>query len=133
MNQILTPLGLAIVVASIIIGYTAHGWNLAILWQPTEFIIIGGAALGAYLASSSTHILKESLYVMKKGILYSPIEKKDYIEVLHLLNDIFAKVRKEGPLKLESNMDNPNDSSIFQKYPDFLKKLFLTFQIYMDL
>ena len=41
MNQILTPLGLTVVVASIIIGYTAHGGNLSILWQPTEFIIIG--------------------------------------------------------------------------------------------
>ncbi len=122
MNQIFTPLGLILVFVSIIVGYTAHGGNLHILWQPTEVIIICGAALGAFLASGTPHICKKTLIVMKKGILFSPIEKEDYIEVLHLLNDIFAKSRKEGPLKLESHMDDPHESNIFQKYPNFLKK-----------
>ena len=122
MTKFFTPIGLFLVIASVITGYVAHGGDLNLLWQPTEFVIIGGAALGAFIASCTPEIFKHALHTMKKGVLYTPFVKDDYIEVLKLLNEIFAKIRKEGPIKLESHMDDPQNSSIFKKYPDFLKK-----------
>tara|TARA_Y100001960_G_scaffold281575_1_gene315266 strand:+ start:794 stop:1666 length:873 start_codon:yes stop_codon:yes gene_type:complete len=122
MSKIFTPIGLILVLVSVVVGYTAHGGNLHLLWQPTEFIIIGGAAFGAFMASATPEFFKHSLHTLKEGVLFVPLEKKDYLEVLNLLNEIFAKIRKEGPLKLEGHMDDPENSSIFKKYPDFMQK-----------
>ena len=59
---------------------------------------------------------------MAKGILFEPLKKADYVVVLNLLNEIFAKIRKDGAIKLESHMDDPENSNIFKKYPDFMKR-----------
>jgi chemotaxis protein MotA len=121
-NKAFTPIGLIIVLTSVIGGYVLEHGNLAILWQPVELLIIGGAGLGAFIASCTPDIFKATMKSILKGILFEPLKKKDYVEVLNLLNEIFAKIRKEGPIKLESHMDDPESSSIFKNYPDFLKK-----------
>ena len=122
MNKAFTPIGLIIVLTSVIGGYILEHGNLAVLWQPVELLIIGGAGLGAFIASCTPDIFKATMKSIKKGILFEPLKKQDYVEVLNLLNEIFAKIRKEGSIKLESHMDDPENSSIFKNYPDFMKK-----------
>lgn len=130
MDKIFTTLGLTIVIASVIAGYTWHDGNLFLLWQPSEFLIIGGAALGAFIASSTPAFFKATLKTLVRGFTFSPLEGKDFLEILNLLNDIFGKIRKDGPIKLESHMDDPHNSSIFKKFPKILEKeeplMFLT-------
>jgi len=121
-NKAFTPIGLIIVLTSVIGGYILENGNLAVLWQPVELLIIGGAGLGAFIASCTPDIFKATMKSILKGILFEPLTKKDYVEVLNLLNEIFAKIRKEGSIKLESHMDDPENSSIFKNYPDFMKK-----------
>jgi len=121
-NKAFTPIGLIIVLTSVIGGYILEHGNLAVLWQPVELLIIGGAGLGAFIASCTPDIFKATMKSILKGILFEPLTKKDYVEVLNLLNEIFAKIRKEGSIKLESHMDDPENSSIFKNYPDFMKK-----------
>lgn len=122
MNKAFTPIGLIIVLTSVIGGYILENGNLAVLWQPVELLIIGGAGLGAFIASCTPDIFKATMKSILKGILFEPLKKQDYVEVLNLLNEIFAKIRKEGSIKLESHMDDPENSSIFKNYPDFMKK-----------
>mgnify|MGYP003388887464 FL=1 len=122
MNKAFTPIGLIIVLTSVIGGYILEHGNLAVLWQPVELLIIGGAGVGAFIASCTPDIFKATMKSILKGILFEPLTKKDYVEVLNLLNEIFAKIRKEGSIKLESHMDDPENSSIFKNYPDFMKK-----------
>ena len=122
MNKAFTPIGLIIVLTSVIGGYILEHGNLAVLWQPVELLIIGGAGLGAFIASCTPDIFKATMKSILKGILFEPLKKQDYVEVLNLLNEIFAKIRKEGSIKLESHMDDPENSSIFKNYPDFMKK-----------
>ena len=122
MNKAFTPIGLVIVLTSVIGGYILENGNLAVLWQPVELLIIGGAGLGAFIASCTPDIFKATMKSILKGILFEPLKKQDYVEVLNLLNEIFAKIRKEGSIKLESHMDDPENSSIFKNYPDFMKK-----------
>ena len=122
MNKAFTPIGLIIVLTSVIGGYILEHGNLAVLWQPVELLIIGGAGIGAFIASCTPDIFKATMKSILKGILFEPLKKQDYVEVLNLLNEIFAKIRKEGSIKLESHMDDPENSSIFKNYPDFLKK-----------
>ena len=130
MNKAFTPIGLIIVLTSVIGGYILEHGNLAVLWQPVELLIIGGAGIGAFIASCTPDIFKATMKSILKGILFEPLKKQDYVEVLNLLNEIFAKIRKEGSIKLESHMDDPENSSIFKNYPDFMKKkealIFLT-------
>jgi len=121
-NKAFTPIGLIIVLTSVIGGYILENGNLAVLWQPVELLIIGGAGLGAFIASCTPDIFKATMKSILKGILFEPLKKQDYVEVLNLLNEIFAKIRKEGSIKLESHMDDPENSSIFKNYPDFMKK-----------
>jgi chemotaxis protein MotA len=121
-NKAFTPIGLIIVLTSVIGGYILEHGNLAVLWQPVELLIIGGAGIGAFIASCTPDIFKATMKSILKGILFEPLKKQDYVEVLNLLNEIFAKIRKEGSIKLESHMDDPENSTIFKNYPDFMKK-----------
>ena len=78
--------------------------------------------MGAFIASCTPHIFKSTMKCIVKGILFEPLHKANYIDVLNLLNEIFAKIRKEGAIKLEAHMDDPENSSIFKNYPEFMKK-----------
>ena len=122
MNKAFTPIGLIVVISSVVGGYVLEHGNLAVLWQPVELLIIGGAGLGAFIASCTPELFKSALKTMVKGILFEPLKKADYVVVLNLLNEIFAKIRKDGAIKLESHMDDPENSNIFKKYPDFMKR-----------
>jgi len=76
MDKIFTTLGLTIVIVSVIVGYTWHDGNIFLLWQPSEFLIIGGAALGAFIASSTPAFFKATLKTLVKDILSLPLEER---------------------------------------------------------
>ena len=61
MNKAFTPIGLTIVLASVIGGYVLEHGNLHVLWQPVELLIIGGAGLGAFIASCTPHLFKATM------------------------------------------------------------------------
>ncbi len=109
--------GILIVSASVVGGYLmAHG-KLAILWQPAEYVIICGAAFGAFVIANPGGVIKKtmtSFTVLMKG---SPYNKAMYMELLALMYELFSKARKEGVMALESHIDDPGSSDIFSKYP----------------
>lgn len=110
-------LGAVIVVFSVLTGYTLHGGHLAILWQPYEIIIIGGAALGGFLISNPGKVIKQvgkTVPSLFKGTVYS---KAIYMELLAMLYELFYKAQREGLLAIESDVDDPDNSELFQKYP----------------
>ena len=72
MNKAFTPIGLIIVLTSVIGGYILEHGNLSVLWQPVELLIIGGAGLGAFIASCTPDIFKATMKSIKKGILFEP-------------------------------------------------------------
>lgn len=118
MNAII---GAVIVFACVFGGFVMEHGNLALLLQPVEFMIIGGAAIGALIISSPVKLVK-ALGKSLKGII-SPkhFDSKKYIEVLLLLYEIFNKMRKEGIIAIESHVEEPNKSEIFKRYPAILK------------
>ena len=111
--------GLVIVLGSVVLGYVAHHGNLLVLWQWTEFVIIGGAGLGALIVGNPPSVLKG----IGRGIVGllkpSPYSEKSYGELLQVLYDIFQKARKDGLVGLETHIEEPEKSDIFQKYPNF--------------
>lgn len=97
-----------------------HG-NLSVLFQPGEMVIIFGAALGNFVISSPPKVLKATLGSISKLFGGKAYNRPDYEEVLLLLNEIFFKIRKEGLVSIESDIENPESSEIFKKYTNFLK------------
>jgi len=113
-------IGIAIVLASVVGGYLMEHGNLSVLWQPAEFVIILGAAAGALVISSPKSVLKGIISNLTGIFTQKEITKEDFLELLTLLNQIFWKVRKDGLLSLEADVDNPTASAIFKPYPKIL-------------
>lgn len=114
-------IGTLIVLGSVAGGYVLSHGNLAALWQPYELIIIGGAAFGAFVISNPAKVVKKvfaSIPVLLSGSKY---DKALYMDLLSLLHDIFAKARKEGMMAIESDLEEPEKSELFNKYPKIAK------------
>ncbi len=116
-----TIIGIVVVIGCILLGYTMHGGNIMALWQPSEIIIICGAALGAMIISNP---LSVTIGVFKSaGALLTPSKynKAMYLDLLTMMYDIFNKTRREGLMAIESDIEEPESSPIFSNYPEILK------------
>jgi chemotaxis protein MotA len=111
--------GILVVFGSILVGFVLDHGHLVVLVQWTEFLIIGGAALGAFLVSNPMSVVMGSF----KGILGllkpNPYNEKAYAELLKVLYDVFQKARKDGLVGLESHIEDPSKSDLFKPYPFF--------------
>lgn len=119
-------LGSIIVLACVFTGYVLHGGNLMVLWQPTEVLIIFGAAAGSFIIANPFHTIKEVFAGSMRLITGTPFNKAFYMDLLSLLYDIFDKSRKQGVMSIEEDIDNPEQSQIFSRYPAIMKSKHLT-------
>lgn len=113
-------IGAVIVIVCVFGGFIMAKGNLSIILQPIEFFIIFGAAVGGLVISTPFKILKHVLKGISGVIKPKNFDKKKYIEVLTLLYEIFSKMRKEGIIAIESDVDDPSKSVIFKRYPAIL-------------
>ncbi|MDX5375498.1 MAG: flagellar motor stator protein MotA [Gammaproteobacteria bacterium] len=114
-------LGAIVVMASVLGGFMAHGGKLLAIWQPFEIVIICGAALGAFIIANPMKVVMGALKSVP-ALLGGPVYKKqDYMDLLGLMYDLFSKARKEGLMGIESDIEEPEESAVFQKYPRILK------------
>jgi chemotaxis protein MotA len=114
-------IGVVIVFGSVIGGYVMHHGNLHVLFQPTELLIIGGAAVGSFIISSPSKVISQVLKNTGRVFSCKGATKEDFLESLGVLNAIFTKMRKEGLIAIENDIENPEQSAIFNKYPSILK------------
>lgn len=113
-------IGYAIVFGAILGGFALEGGPLAILIQPVELVIIGGAALGALVIGTPLKILIAMVNGIKKAILGNGYSRDHYMELFAMLFEIFSVMRKSGEMALEKDVDDPTNSEIFKKYPKFM-------------
>lgn len=116
----LVILGYLAVLGSVFGGFLLAGGHLAALFQPVEILMIGGAALGAFLVGNSGKAVKATLKALPSVLKNSRYTKVLYLELMSLLSEILSKVRKEGLMSIESDVDAPHESPIFSKYPGIL-------------
>lgn len=114
-------LGILIVLGAVLGGFLMEKGPLAVLMQPSEFVIIAGAAIGATLAANPMRVLKKILGGVSRVVSGSKISKKLYIDTLRMMFNLFNKARKEGLVAIESDVEEPSKSPVFSKYPSFLK------------
>ena len=113
-------IGIVLVFVSVVGGFLMEKGHIQVLLQPAELLIIAGAASGTLLAANPSHIIKEIAGGLVGVLKGSPFGKERYLNTLKMMYQFLNKVRKEGLLSVEMDVEKPEDSLIFQNYPDFL-------------
>lgn len=110
-------IGLLIVVGSVVVGYIMSHGDFGVLVQPAEYLIILGSSLGACFASQTKYTF--SLITKSFPHVFSDpgSSKERYLETLALLFGLFSKMHREGVISIESDVEKPESSPIFSKYP----------------
>jgi chemotaxis protein MotA len=114
-------IGILAVFGAVLGGFLMEKGPLLVLMQPSELLIIGGAALGTLLAANPFYVLKKiaaGVVGVLKGTKYS---RQRYIDSLKMMFTLFNKARKEGLAGIENDIETPEKSPVLSKYPDFLK------------
>jgi len=113
-------IGIVVVLAAIIGGYLMEHGNLLVLFQPGEFVIIFGSALGTVLIANPISTLMRIVKALISVIGGSKYDEAFYLDSLKMLYDVFGYARKAGMAKLEGDVDDPKASPLFSKYPKLL-------------
>ncbi|MBI2236559.1 MAG: flagellar motor stator protein MotA [Magnetospirillum sp.] len=112
-------IGIVVTCISVIGGYAANGGHLGVLWQPFEFVIILGAAVGSLLLGNP----KSTILGITKNVpmvFKGPHHNRDsYVELLSMMYSVFKLAKTKGDLALESHVEKPDESPLFQKFPKF--------------
>lgn len=111
-------IGFIVVVGSVLGGYAMAGGHLAALIQPSELITIAGAALGAFFVANSPKTVKATVGAIPKVFKGSKLNRALYMDLLAMMYEILGKVRKEGLMSIEGDIEAPESSPIFSKYPN---------------
>ena len=112
--------GYLVIIISVFGGFALAGGHLASLWQPVEVLMIGGGAIGAFIVGNSSKAIKATLKALPSVLKGAKYSKAVYMELMTLLYDILGKIRKEGLMSIEDDVDNPENSPLFSKYPTIL-------------
>ena len=118
--------GYLVVIASVLGGFVMSGGVIAALWHPFEILIIGGAALGAFMVANNLTIVKRVFAKIPQIIFGHRFSKPFYLDVLGLLYEVLNKSRREGMMAIEADIEEPHESPIFSKYPAILKDQHMT-------
>lgn len=114
-------IGYIIVFGSVIGGFMMSGGNVGMLIHVSEIIIIAGAGIGAFIAGCTSFTLKGAV----KGALHAfgghSAGKAEYLELLGVLGGLFTKMNREGVISIEKDIEQPESSSLFQRYPRIAK------------
>ncbi|GJL75322.1 MAG TPA: flagellar motor stator protein MotA [Nitrosomonas sp.] len=116
----LVIVGYVIIILSVFGGFALAGGHLASLWQPVEVLMIGGGAVGAFVVGNSGKAIKATMKGLPGVFKSSKYTKAVYMELMTLLYEILGKIRKEGLMSIEADVDDPKNSPIFTKYPTIL-------------
>jgi len=110
-------IGYVIVLASVFGGFVLAGGHVAALFQPVELLMIGGGAFGAFVVGNDIKVIKATMKVLPTLFKGSKHTRQLYIQLLLLLYRMLSKIRNDGLMSIETDVDNPKDSPLFTDYP----------------
>lgn len=110
-------IGFVVVMGAVFGSFMLGGGHIAALLQPVELLSIGGAALGAFLVANTPKVIKATVGALPSVLKGSRYSKAMYLDLLSMLYEILSKVRKEGLMSIEQDVEVPAESAIFAKYP----------------
>jgi chemotaxis protein MotA len=113
-------IGILVVFGAIVSGYLMEKGNLAVLMQPAELIIIGGAAAGTVLIGNPPHILKAIMGGLAGVFKGSGYTRQKYLDSLKMLYDLFNLARSGGLAAIETDIEDPSKSKVLSAYPKIM-------------
>lgn len=116
----LVIIGWVLVLGAVFGGFAIEGGHLAALFQPVELLMIGGGAAGAFFVGNNGKTVKATLKALPTVFHGSRYTRELYMELMSLLFDVLSKVRKEGLMSIEGDIEAPEESPLFSKYPAVL-------------
>jgi len=113
-------IGWVVVIGCVLGGYVALGGHIAVLIQPFELVIIGGAAVGAFIAGNPKWVIGSAGKGIKAALKGPAKKKDDYIELLSMMYATFKLAKTKGNLALEQHIEKPEESTLFANFPGFM-------------
>ncbi len=112
-------IGCVIVIGSVLGGFMMAGGHVGSLMHASEFVVIGGAALGAMVIMSPKKVLVDLIKLCISALKGAPYSAVDYEDLFKALYELFMLGRRNGMIALEEHVTAPDTSSIFTKYARF--------------
>ncbi|WP_377294105.1 flagellar motor stator protein MotA [Rhizobium sp. SG2393] len=119
-------IGFVLTIGCVIGGYIAMGGHLQVLVQPFELVIIGGAGLGGFVMANSMKTVKDAGKALGEAFSHKVPKERHYLDTLGVLYCLMRDLRTKSRNEIESHIDNPEESPIFQQAPTVLKNKDLT-------
>ena len=113
----LVVVGIIVVIGAVLGGFTMAGGHFGSLIHPSEFVTIGGAALGGLIVGTPKKVLIDLMKGLMACVKGSPYNNAAYEESFKCMYDLLRLARRDGMLALEPHISKPEESSIFSKYP----------------
>jgi len=114
-------IGIVVVFGAVVAGFLMEHGQLLVLFQPSEMVTIGGAAIGTLLIANPIYIVTAMIGGVLGVLSGSKFGKARYLESLKMMFQLFNKVRKDGLMSIEADVEKPGESAIFKQYAAFLK------------
>ena len=115
------PIGWLIALATSLGGFIWLGGHLDQLWVPQEFLVIFGAALGTLVASNKWRNLKNLFKAFGRIFVRKETSKATNLALLSLMFELLQKLKSSGPMAIAADVESPESSPLFAKYPSVLK------------
>ncbi|KTD80511.1 flagellar motor stator protein MotA [Legionella waltersii] len=113
--------GYIVILLSVFGGFALAGGHLAAVFQPLELLIIGGAAIGAFIVGNNLSSIKAVLKALGAAFKGQKSARQMSSDLLSLLYHLLSKARQQGLMSLETDIDEPEKSPIFSGYPTLMK------------
>jgi chemotaxis protein MotA len=113
--------GLIITLGCLLGGFVAMGGHVHVIWQPWEYVIICGSALGTFVVSNPMKTIKDSGKGVLEAFKHDVPKKREYLDVLGVLYSLMRELRSKQRNEVEAHFDDPAQSPIFQRFPSVVK------------
>jgi chemotaxis protein MotA len=117
----LALIGIVAVFAAVMGGYLLEKGNPWVLLQPAELLIVVGAAAGTVLIANRPKLIRKMISGTRDAFLAPPHSRVSLLRHLRMLYEVFGFVQRAGIVALESDVESPEKSQIFARYPEFLR------------
>ncbi|MGI9462948.1 MAG: flagellar motor stator protein MotA [Aestuariivirgaceae bacterium] len=119
-------IGLVVTLGCLFGGFMAMGGHLLVIWQPWEFVIIGGSSVGIMIIANPMKVVKDSMKACVEAFKEASPKPRDYLDVLGVLYALMRLLRGKSTNEAEEHLDDPENSSVFQAFPGVLANKYLT-------
>lgn len=119
-------IGMVVVFGCLLGGFAAMGGHIGVLWQPFEYVIILGSAIGTFFVANSMKVVKDTFKGIMEAIKEASPKPRDYLDTLAILYALMRELRTKTRTEMEVHVDNPGESEIFKGFPKILADKDLT-------